>query len=290
MVMDGYLSHLSAVMHWDIPYAWIAFGKASKAELVASMREELSFGQCRAPCATDAKITHVRTAHLRKDAVLVHGEALVSSPELTFLDLAHGLGLHKALLLGLLMCGQPQHGRAEPLTSARKIRRFLAQMKGSHGANPAIKAAKYLTDGAASAHEALLYMVLTLPPRLGGYGLAGARFNHKVMIPEGFATMAKRRWFYVDLLWEDAKLAVEYDSYQFHSDRDSRAMDAKKRTALMAMGYTVESINTAQLYDKDALFLTAQVLARRLGKRLRIRNSGFEEANKALRSLLPRNL
>jgi hypothetical protein len=260
----------------------------SIAELNAASREEWSYGHGDGRRARRALNAHVRATPLCEGAVIDHGGVLVASPELTFLDLARELGFHRTLLLGLLMCAKQPGSNCEPLTTAYRIGRLLARMRGAYGVNQATAAAQFLSDGAASAHEALLYMALTLPQRYGGYGLGGARFNVAIKVPDEHVGVARRRLFYVDLLWERAKLVVEYDSYGFHSGIDSRAMDAKKRTVLEALGYKVEPVNTAQLYDKNALGLCAALLAGRLGKRLRFANDGFAAANAVLRSLFPR--
>ncbi|MDR1815429.1 MAG: hypothetical protein LBR00_01945 [Clostridiales Family XIII bacterium] len=212
---------------------------------------------------------------------------MVSSPELLFVEMAHSLGFHRALLLGLMLCAHPPGEAHRSLTTAEATRDFLQKIPGHHGLAQAKRVAYYLKDGAASAHEAILYMALTLPQRYGGYGLGGADFNHEIAVSAEYRRASGRKSFFSDLYWEKEKLAVEYDSRTFHENDEALARDAKKQMALKAMGYHAESVNTAQLYDVNALRVCAEVFAKTLGRRLRITNPRFDARHDALLSLLP---
>ncbi|WP_284225870.1 PDDEXK family nuclease [Mycobacterium antarcticum] len=50
------------------------------------------------------------------------------------------------------------------------------------------------------------------------------------------------RLWRLDFAWPDAKVAVEYDGFDFHSDPDALRRDRQKRAALLELGWTVISI------------------------------------------------
>ncbi|MDR1359254.1 MAG: hypothetical protein LBJ48_07905, partial [Coriobacteriales bacterium] len=82
----------------------------------------------------------------------------VSSPELCFLQMAKDLSLVDLIALGFELCGSyslPSKGsdgfrKREPLTNIASIRHFLEKTKGTHGHRCAVRASKYVIDGAAS--------------------------------------------------------------------------------------------------------------------------------------------
>lgn len=50
------------------------------------------------------------------------------------------------------------------------------------------------------------------------------------------------RWWRLDFAWPAYKLAVEYDGFDWHSDRDSFTRDRQKRAALHELGWTMLSV------------------------------------------------
>jgi hypothetical protein len=135
--------------------------------------------------------------------------------------------------------------------------------------------------------ESLLFMQMTLPHCHGGYGLGGVVLNKEIRLKEKGTTQKTNKVF-ADLYWDKAKLIVEYDSFEHHNNEDSWMKDAQRLTTLERNGYRVLSVNTAQLYNEKAFHEFAMVVARCLGKPLRIRTPRFEERRSMLRSLLPR--
>ncbi len=62
---------------------------------------------------------------------------------------------------------------------------------------------------------------------------------------------------------------MEYDSDSFHTDPRSVARDSKRRTELIAAGYTVVTMTTSQLFDAREFEDAANLLIRRMGKKVR---------------------
>jgi hypothetical protein len=217
-------------------------------------------------------------------------DGYVASPELLFLELAPELGFLRTVLLGLELCGHGVGGKTQALTTAARIQRFVARCKGHAGQELAARAAKFVADGSASIMESLLFMVLTLPHRYGGFGLAGARFNAPVQLPPAIEASFGQSKLVVDLFWEQGnkKIALEYDSYEHHAKTDSWIRDSRRIAILESLKINAFSINTAQLYSSSATTEIAQVIASQLGKRIRVRNTTFATRHKELRSMLPR--
>lgn len=119
-------------------------------------------------------------------------DVYVCSPELCFALLARG-GFDRHLLeIGSELCGTyslsyDQTGKycaCEQLTSRKKLGDYLAQMGGRHGIKAARRALGCLQDGSASPFQTALYLVLTLDPKYGGYGIENPRLHVKLDMSE----------------------------------------------------------------------------------------------------------
>jgi len=73
-----------------------------------------------------------------------------------------------------------------------------------------------------------------------------------------------------DLLWPDAKLALEYDGEQSHVGLDRIAHDSERRNDLHHLDITVLSITKRQLGSTESFDRAARQIAKRLGTRLRL--------------------
>ncbi|MDR3364238.1 MAG: hypothetical protein LBS91_04730 [Clostridiales Family XIII bacterium] len=317
-MMDGYLSHISAAKLWGVPYLDAAIGSELATAFASGddvahdaavdfMPEAVSTRAAQVPAAEleirlpsvcrtfrneksrnrkAAVKSYVASRPLPKGAVVWHRGVRVANPELLFLELATTLGFHRTLLLGLSLCGHPNRHPEKALSSAKKILRFAEKAAWHRGNLIALRAARHLADGSASVMESLLYMILVLPHHYGGYGLKGAKFNFEISLAGKDAALGKKS-LNVDLYWEDAKLAVEYDSYAYHANVNRWVHDARRLTAIENMGFNTISVNTAQIYDTKAMEEVARLIAGHLKKRIQIRDGGFLRAQAHLRALLP---
>ena len=82
------------------------------------------------------------------------------------------------------------------------------------------------------------------------------------------------------------KLAAEYDSELHHVDPERRESDARRRSTLITLGFTVVTVSKGQVMDSGAFNRLAHQLAKRLGKRLRYVDPGFTRAHLELRAEL----
>ena len=215
----------------------------------------------------------------------------VASPEVTFLQMAKGSNIYRVLEIGYELCGHyaihPLTGGLlvrKPRTTKNKIEKHLAATCGSHGHRLASKAFPYLCNGSASPMETKLTLLLALPPHLGGYGLPFPELNFPV-----FSThhgKKAKELYRCDLCWPKEKLALEYDSHQFHSEEEKRELDSRRRIAIESHGLHVISVTKQQVYSQGAFNELAEVVAKYLGKRLRITRSNKDLQRAKLRNAL----
>ena len=109
-------------------------------------------------------------------------------------------------------------------------------------------------------------LLLTLPSRLGGYGLPRPEVNCVIMPRAEDVPLSQFAKYEVDICWPSRKTVVEVDSYQYHSTADQLDRDAKKRNSLKSMGWKVSTVTAGQL-SGDALEVLVRQLARDLGVR-----------------------
>ena len=218
---------------------------------------------------------------------------MMSTPEFCFLQMANRLSLARLIMLGYELCGTyvlvdkgPAPRRDAPLTTVAKLRTFVEGASNARGRKKALRALRYVLDRSASPMESALAMLLCLPYGLGGYGLPEPRLNYRVDVPPSFRAMADRKHCACDQCWPESKLAAEYDSELHHADPERRESDARRRSTLITLGFTVVTVSKGQVMDSGAFNRLAHQLAKRLGKRLRYVDPGFTRAHLELRAEL----
>lgn len=206
-----------------------------------------------------------------------------ASPELCFVQLGNRVSPLELILYGSALCSifvidPAAHGgltQRRPLTTKRRIARFIDRNPRLTGISHARKALPYLVENAASPPEVFLQMALTLPPFLGGFGLPGCRANYRIALSARSQTIARRKALIPDCCWPQQRLAVEYDSNAEHLTSHQITLDATKRLSLEAEGYKVISVTAEQLVDRGHMGNLATEIARHTGFRLRIRHQHF---------------
>jgi very-short-patch-repair endonuclease len=229
--------------------------------------------------------------------VHVSDDLLVSTPEFCFLQMATKLPLPKLIRLGYELCGAycliPNDTEENelvrydnPLTNTARLSTFLAKMKGTNGHGRAVRALGYCANNSYSPMETILTIIFTLPYFLGGYGLPKPLLNHTLEVKQTFKKATSNETYVCDLYWPNQKLDVEYDSDTYHIGADRIARDARKRTGLSYMGIEVVTITRNQVFSSTELNKIAQLLSKRLGKRLRYEKTAFASAQSRLRTQL----
>lgn len=218
-----------------------------------------------------------------KDFCRVESGVFVSCPELCFVQLAQSLPFHELVRAGNVLCGRfyldagkgGELGRREPLTSKRRIEAFLRANPGIKGVKEARRALPWVTEGAASPPEAFLAMVFGLPYRYGGFQLSDLAVNRRLRPSHKAQQIARRTTLVPDILFADARLAIEYDSTAEHTSSSQLTRDAQKRLALEADGYKVVTVTAGQIGDSGEMRRIAEQCYRRRGKRFRPQSKEF---------------
>jgi len=281
--MKEYLSYFSAAALWNIPYIEAVLGP----EIAETDSVDFTVSESSARSLKKGLIIHLCELALPVGAVVSRNGKMVASPELLFLQLACKLNIHRLILFGLQLCSHSPGNPSEAITTKQKLKTFLAKTSGHRGRPKALRAVKYIEDGSASVMESMVYMILTLPHALGGYGLDGAVFNHEIKLKDEAGKRLGQKRCFTDLYYKQAKLAVEYESFAFHNSPSEQGKDVMRSAILGRQGVEVMRLSTIQLYNKDACMDFAFNLAFRLGKRIQIRTKKFDEMHAFLRVLLP---
>lgn len=209
---------------------------------------------------------------------------MVTCPELTFLQMARLLSEELLILYGHELCGYFAHGMGEhgfcncpALTSVSRIEAYLNRLEELRsdrgegmpwGLRRARKALAHMRDGAASPEEAVLSMILTMPRRMGGYGLPSAVLNASVRLGAEAAELFGIEEFVCDLSWEGRGLVAEFQGSQ-HKLRSRRSYDLRKGNVLGADGWTVVEVDRFMLERASLMDEVAKSVTTGLGMRWR---------------------
>lgn len=235
------------------------------------------------------------------------GEAngiLVASPALCFVQMASILDIPSLIDLGKEMCGtyslspienEPPAYNLTPLTTAERILSYIEHIPtGARiSASGAKIAARYLLNMSASAMESAVSTALTLPYRLGGYGLPAPLLNAWVnsdgeLVSPLHGTGRRPRkesaletpsgcsfeWKDLvkpDLLWPDHRVVVEYQSAEFHATRQNFDNDRRRIERLERMGFSVYELTPDIVADDERFDRIARSIASKVGHRIRPR-------------------
>ena len=227
-------------------------------------------------------ICHVWGTAIPPRAFYRVGDMNVSSPEFVFLQMAQELPLAQLIALGCELCGtyvllpksakhpelldeSPQ--RTASLTDVKRLRTFVERAEGAHGRTKAIRALKYIIDGSRSPMETMTYMLLCLPPKLGGYGLPKPVMNADIPLDEEARTIAGRTSCYGDLCWIEEKLDIEYHG-EVHVGASHMKSDVGRELGIEHMGWRVMTVTSPQVFDEEQFEVVAKEAAAHLKKRL----------------------
>jgi len=173
-----------------------------------------------------------------------------------------------------------------PLTNKKKLAAFSDRMEGWIGHNQAMKALRFVADNSASPMEATLVILLTLPYRLGGYGLPMPELNGSIYPKKRVSHFAGKKSYRGDLLWRDAGVVAEYNSDIEHASSNRIAMDAIRRGDLSLCDIFEVTVTNKQIKSMELFDKVAKQISTRIGKRLQYKEPEFLKARRELRSVL----
>ena len=223
----------------------------------------------------------------------VGSNAYVTSPEMTFVQMATRLDFISLILLGMEFCGTyapcPYSNRFDerpPLTTKARLLSFCEKVSGAHGSKAAAKAARWIVDNSNSPAESALVLFLCLPVRHGGYGFAYPDMNPTTKLGVRAARMLDYDRMRCDLHWVDERVVIEYDSDQEHLSSQSAYQDARRRNTLGYKNTTVITVRKPMIASPSAFDSVVRQLAKALGRKLRPRDMQFTTTRNELRMAL----
>lgn len=162
----------------------------------------------------------------------------VVCPELLFCQLAEILSLEQLFVLGMELCGSYTMQNSEitsfltpvsQLTTANRINKYIYKIEKTHkhmrGISKARYIAKYLENGSASPQETKLFIMLTAPRKIGGYGLKNIKLNYPIKLSADSINILGYSKIRPDLSNPKTKLAIEYDSTMYHENENQNKKD-----------------------------------------------------------------
>jgi very-short-patch-repair endonuclease len=179
------------------------------------------------------------------------------------------------------MCKRP------PLTSAAKLKAYAKRLYKQNSRARSAHFLRYVVDGSASPRETALCMLLCMPPRFGGYGLALPELNKRINLSLSEQLMIGAHHFDCDLYWANSRrVGVEYDSRKHHTALEKQEHDAIRRNMLQYKGVQVIVATRMQVNKPDEFDKLARQIGRAVGKRFRIPEREHIEARTRLREVL----
>lgn len=154
----------------------------------------------------------------------------------------------KLALIALEMCGTYSIntnsnkfvGDLKPITSPNKIIKFIDNYEKL---NPRFKGIRKLKDilkfikgGSASPIESRLFIKLCGSRKEGFYDCRGLTMNEPIRLSYEAAKIAGQAIVIPDILSKKLKVAIEYNSSQFHESNEQGQKDRRRRDALVYDG------------------------------------------------------
>lgn len=120
----------------------------------------------------------------------------------------------------------------------------------------------------------------------GGYALGIPRMNYRIRASTAAQTVTGKQFFRGDMVWPDAKLILEYQSFEDHANEASRLKDSRRENALQSMGWTVVAITNDELDSMASTDVVAETLRKKLGAHKRPAIPHYHARKLKLRRLL----
>ena len=186
---------------------------------------------------------HIWTGPDRGTYLRIDDEYCVLTPEACFAQMAGELPLAQLVELAMMLCGTyapapeglPARYDMEPLTTPKRLRSYIGRLSGKRGLDNARIAARLASSGSGSPMESKIASDLALSTHHGGRGVP-AELNIELALTNEARGLGYRNVRRPDFLWPRYRLAMDYDSREFHDDRAQAAADETRRNELAAMG------------------------------------------------------
>lgn len=196
----------------------------------------------------------------------------ISCPELLFIELGTIMSPVVQLLVGLELCGRFSRCGAEPrngpvtfgvkqVTTAKKIRAYLANANDVAGLERSRRIAEWLMDEAWSPQESVVDALARMPLHELGYELGELRLNPRVMAGGDAELLVAKRSRVPNTLVVGTSVGFNYHGGpHFGEDFDEDAEPNFQQNGVTAIGPLRASIVTDKHRDRDLLVQGLSVL------------------------------
>lgn len=244
---------------------------------------------------------HLVSKHIPKNSYWKISEKIaLTNPELTIIHMSNSLNYIELSLLCMEFCGtysinnlQPQvlQTNIKPITSISKILKYVDKYskinKWARGIKKLRFVLKYVKDNSSSPMESRLFLKLCGPKNLGLYGCKNFTLNTSVPLSKKSKRICGQSIVVPDISNKSYKIAIEYDSAQFHESTIQGQKDKRRRDALVNDGWKVFTIVPAQINNPYTFDIIARQILKSANQDYRIRIKNFEnKRNTIFKSLL----
>lgn len=167
---------------------------------------------------------------------------------------------------------------SEPILSTNKLITFLSNnpnLKGTKGFAKLADVSKFVIDNLNSPAEAKLYIKMCGPRKFGCYQLKKPLSNVEVSLSNHAKQIAGQSTIKPDFIYPDKKLAIEYDSTQYHDNEEQDQKDKRRIDALISDEWKVISIVASQVNNTQTLESIVKSIMRFIGQDTRIKTRDF---------------
>lgn len=233
---------------------------------------------------------HVNFSKLPKGSLKIINENIkIVSPEFMLIQLSKSLNYEELFLLILELCGSYSINPLDnsftnniyPITDIKTIKNYLTRFKNMNpyakGVNNLLRICKYAQNASASPMESRLYIKLCGPKKQGLYECKGLKLNQKINISKKAQLIAGQDYIIPDITCIKKKVAIEYDSAQFHENTTQGQRDKRRRDAMVHDGWKVVTIVPSQINNPNIFHAIAIGIKKALKEDTRIRVKNFEE-------------
>lgn len=221
---------------------------------------------------------HVTKSKLPGNCVInINSQIAVVSPELLLASFAQKSSFLELTYLISEMCSNFIHQNTElgikvidfPITNLSKIRKFFTKNLHIRGAKKILKCCRFACQNAMSPMEIKLFMRMTLPVRMGGYGFKDISLNSTIdteLLSRLAKTTVVRK---PDLLIRvnSVRNKYQYVALEYNGDfhKNQVISDSLRANELVALGIRSFTVWSMQYKDIDYMDKLAQTLAKCVG-------------------------
>ena len=222
----------------------------------------------------------------------------VESPEVCLLQTISFLPVAKSLMLAMEFSGtytyidQNYQGSyiysLQPLIQKETLLTDIESFSKVHGSflNKAFRTFGYMEDGSASVMETRIYLLMTLPHKYGGYGLKHPVMNYAMNRQGKPVRPTTPGCIKPDFYWAENKLALEYNSLQYHNGMPEYERDAERREHLEKLGIRVIPVSRQKVYDPEQFDALIKDIATTMKHRLRLPKTFVQKRNSLRNAIL----